>query len=146
MARSAARRTRTKITREVPSTQRLVLDSSAVIAWARGEARVRALITRAVELGLDIRIPVSVLAETLRGGARDAPVHRVRKAVDVFATDESVGRLAGELLGRAGRDNTIDAMVVAEAIHVGGAIILTSDVDDLRPLIGTRADVVVHPL
>ena len=69
----------------------------------------RSLITRAVELGLDTRIPV-------------------------------------ELLGGAGRDNAIDAMVVAEAIQVGRAIVLTSEVDDLRDLTGTQNDVAIHPL
>ncbi len=47
--------------------------------------RRRALLTRALELALDVRIPVAVPAETLRGGPRDAPIHRVRNAVDVDA-------------------------------------------------------------
>ena len=83
--------------------QRLILDSGAVIAWSRGEVRTRGLLMRALEIGADIRIPVAVLAETLRGGARDAPVHRVRNAVDVFPTDERMGRLAGTLLGGGSR-------------------------------------------
>ena len=82
------------------AARRLILDSGAVIAWSRGDARVRALLTRAVELGRDIRIPVAVLAETLRGGPRDAPIHRVRNAVDVFPTEEATARLAGALLGQ----------------------------------------------
>ena len=47
------------------AAQRLILDSGAVIAWSRGDVRVRAILSRALELGRDIGIPVAVLAETL---------------------------------------------------------------------------------
>jgi predicted nucleic acid-binding protein len=90
-------------------------------------------------LEVDVRIPVAVLAETLRGGPRDAPVHRVRNAVDVFPTPESAGRLAGALLGRSGRKDIVDAMVAAEAV-LAGAQVLTADPGDLRALLST------HPL
>ena len=87
MARTRHRQT------QVPA-QRLILDSGAVIAWARGDARARAMLMRALELALDIRIPTAVLAETLRGGPRDSPIHRVRNAVDVFPINEPTARLA----------------------------------------------------
>src|SRR4051812_14385082 len=108
----------------------LILDSGAVIALSRGTPRARAMLRRALELGVDVRIPVPVLAETLRGGPRDAPVHRVRNAVDVLDTTEPVARAAGALLGRAGGNNAVDALVAAAAIASGGDV-LTSDVDDL---------------
>src|SRR5262245_66061344 len=114
--------------------QRLILDSGAVIAWSRGDVRARALLARALELAVDVRIPVAVLAETLRGGPRDAPVHRVRNAVDVFPAEERVGWLAGALLGRAGGVNTVDALVAAEAV-LAGADILTADAGHLRNLL-----------
>jgi hypothetical protein len=60
------------------------------------------MLTRVLELALDIRIPIAVLAETLRGGPGDAPIYRVRNAVDVFPTTEATARLAGALLGRTG--------------------------------------------
>ena len=127
MARSARRQ------RQIPP-QRLILDSGAVLSWSRGEVRSRSLLMRALELGADVRIPVAVLAETIRGGPRDAPIHRVRNAVDVFPADERIGRLAGALLGRTGGTNTVDAMVAAEAI-VAGADILSGDTGDLRQLL-----------
>jgi predicted nucleic acid-binding protein len=100
---------------------------------------------RALELGIEIRIPVAVLAETLRGGSRDAPVHRVRNAVDVFPTDERIGRLAGSLLGGTGGANAVDALVAAEAIHAR-ADVLTGDADDLRALLAGHPGVQVIPL
>ncbi len=129
---------------QVPA-QRLILDSGAVIAWARGEVRARALLTGALELGLDVRIPVSVLAETLRGGPRDAPIHRVRNAVDVVPTDEHTARLAGAMLGRTGGANTVDALVAAEAV-ITAADVLTSDAEDLRALLAAYPAVSVIPL
>ena len=130
MARARNRRA------QVPA-RRLILDSGAVIAWARGDARARAILTRALEVGLDVRIPVAVLAETLRGGSRDAPVHRVRNAVDVFPTDERTARVAGGLLGRTGGTNTVDALVAAEAVVAAGDVV-TSDADDLRALLAAN--------
>jgi len=129
---------------QVPA-RRLILDSGAVIAWARGDARARAILARALEVGLDVRIPVAVLAETLRGGPRDAPVHRVRNAVDVFPTDERTARLAGTLLGRTGGTNTVDALVAAEAV-ITAADVLTSDADDLRALLPAHPAASVIPL
>jgi predicted nucleic acid-binding protein len=128
------------------ASERLILDSAVIIAWSKGEPRARALVAHALTQGLDTRVPVAVLAETLRGGLRDAPVHRVLNAIDVFSTSPSVGRLAGELLGRAGSSNTVDAMVVAEAIEAGGATILTGDRDDLITLSARHPDVTIRAL
>lgn len=115
----------------------LMLDSGAVIGWARGDVRVRAMLARALELGVDVRIPTVVLAETLRGGPRDAPIHRVRAAVDVFPQTERVARLAGTLLGRTRGTNTADALVAAEAVELG-ADVLTGDPEDLRALLSAH--------
>jgi predicted nucleic acid-binding protein len=122
--------------------QRLILDSGAVIALARGDVRARAMLAIALERSADVRIPVAVLAETLRGGARDAPIHRVRNAVDVFPTPEAVGRLAGALLGRTRGANTIDALVAAEAL-IAGADILTANTEDLAALLPNQRRVTI---
>ena len=107
--------------------------------------RVRALLAGALELGLDVRIPVGVLAETLRGGPRDAPIHRVRNAVDVFPTEEQTARVAGRLLGRIGGTNTVDALVAAEAV-LAVADVLTGDAGDLRALLAPHPAVSVMSL
>ena len=94
-----------------------------------------------------MRVPVVVLAETLRGNERDAVVHRVLEAVsDSVPIDETVGRRAGTLLGRARRSDTVDAIVVAEAIEAGGAEILTGDVDGLTVLADGERSVTIHAL
>jgi len=128
-----------------PAPRRLILDSGAVIALARGEQRLRAFVARACELGVPVEIPVVVVAETVRGGARDALVNRVLKAVgEVPAATEPIGRTAGSLLGASASAATVDALVVAQAIHAKGAVVLTSDPDDLRRLASRHPEVVVH--
>ncbi len=133
--------------RERTAPRRLILDSGAVIALSRADQRARAFVARSVELGVPVEIPVVVVAETVRGGPRDATVNRVLKAVDaVPAATETHGRTAGQLLAQANSSATIDALVVAQAVVAGGAHILTGDPDDLEPLAERHAEVQIQPL
>jgi len=68
----------------------------------RNDVRARATVAAAREAGVEMSIPSVVVAETVRGSARDAKVNRVIKAVgEVTALDEDTGRVAGALLGAA---------------------------------------------
>ena len=130
-----------------PSPPRLILDAGAVIALARNDPRARAFVRRAVELDAEVRVPVVVLAETLRGTQRDAAVHRVLNAVsDSVPIDHAVGRRAGALVGRANRSDTVDAIIVAEAIESGGGGILTGDPVDLAALANDDRSVTIYAL
>jgi len=127
--------------------QRLILDSGAVIALSRGEQKARAYLARALELGAPVEVPVVVVAETLRGSPRDAPVDRVLEAVGaVPEAREAHGRTAGRLLGAARSSDTADALVVAQAIEAGGAQILTGDPDDLGRLARPHPEVWIQEL
>ena len=129
------------------TTQRLILDSGAVIALTRGDQRARAFLARALELGATVEIPVAVLAETVRGGPRDAPINRVLKAVgSVPVAREVHGRIAGQLLAAAHSAATLDALVVAQAVEGGGAHVLTGDREDLERLAARNPEVWIHPL
>ncbi len=140
MARSRRR------TRATPP-QRLILDSGAVIALSRHDLRARAGLAAAREAGADVSIPSVVVAETVRGTGKDAPVNRIVKAVgEVTVADETTGRTAGALLGSAQSSSTVDAVVVASAIDAGGAVILTGDPGDLGALAAGHPDVVIQPL
>jgi len=130
-----------------PAPQRLILDSGAVIALARGDQRARAFLARALEQMTAVEIPVVVVAETVRGGPRDAPVHRVLKAVGSIPDLREVhGRIAGQLLGEARTAHTVDALVVAHAVEAGGAQILTGDREDLERLAAAHPEVWIQPL
>jgi predicted nucleic acid-binding protein len=114
---------------------RVVLDSGAVIALAAGKPRARAELQEALERRAAVVIPAVVLAEVTRGSPRDAPVNRLVKAVEeVVPATEATARLAGRLLGSAGRDDTVDALVVAEAATGSPTVILTADAKDLSTL------------
>ena len=127
--------------------QRVILDSGAVIALARGDSRARAFLARAAELRIPIEVPVAVVAETVRGGPRDSAVNRVLKAIgNVPEAREVHGRIAGTLLGAARSTAAIDALVVAQAVAAGGADILTSDRKDLERLAASHPEVVIQPL
>jgi predicted nucleic acid-binding protein len=133
--------------RTAPPQDRLILDSGAVIALSRHDQRARAFLQRAIERDADVRIPVVVLAETLRGGPRDAAVHGVVNTIGEPAPlGSDVGRRAGAILGRARRSDTIDAIVVAEAALAGGAVVLTGDPGDLSTLAAGESGVVIHTL
>jgi predicted nucleic acid-binding protein len=130
-----------------PPAHRLILDSGGVIALAREDHRARAALTAAWEVGADVIVPAVVVAETVRGTARDAPVNRILNAVgNVASATEDTARVAGALLARARSAATIDALVVAEAVQGGGGVVLTGDADDLGALSSRHVEVVVQPL
>lgn len=127
--------------------QRLILDSGAVIALSRGDQRARAFLARALELRAPVEVPVVVVAETVRGGSRDAPVNRVLEAVGaVPEAREWHGRLAGRLLGHARSSATVDALVVAHAVAAGGGLVLTGDAKGFRLLSELHPEVRIQPL
>ena len=137
----------TRRTKGIPPPARLILDSGAVIALARNDDRARAVVRSAWEGKVPISIPAVVLAETVRGVATDARANRVVAQVgEVIAVDEAIGRAAGALLGTASSSSTIDALIVACTISVGGGVVLTSDPDDLRALADGHPEVVVQAL
>jgi predicted nucleic acid-binding protein len=112
----------------------LVLDAGALIN-AEHDERIQHLVAKWVLNGATIFIPAPVIAESLRGSARDANANRLIKAVDrVVATDEAIARHAGELIQKA--SDTVDAIVVATAQKVGAKNVLTSDPDDMKRLSG----------
>ncbi len=137
--------TRREKDREAP--QRLILDSGAIIALARGEKKAKVFLARALENRAEVEIPVVVVAETVRGGSRDAPVNRVLKAVGyIYDAREIHGRVAGRLLGETRSTATIDALVVAQAVVGGGAQILTGDREDLERLAASHPEVWIESL
>lgn len=132
---------------QAPPPRRLIFDSGAVIALSRHDLRARATLAAAREAGVEVSIPSVVIAETVRGSAKDAAINRVIEAVgEVSSADERTGRRAGALLGAARSTATVDALVVASAIELGGGVVLTGDPDDLELLASGHPEVVIHAL
>ncbi|MDQ2847352.1 MAG: PIN domain-containing protein [Actinomycetota bacterium] len=120
---------------------RLILDTGAIIGLVRGDARVAAALRIATERGDEVVIPSVVVAQAIRGGPRDAPIHRLLHAVRVSFVGLRLARQAGELLGATGMNDAVDALVMAEALRGGPSVILTSDTADMARLAGHRQTV-----
>ena len=127
---------------------RLILDSGAVFALAAGQPRARQVVERALRERTLLVIPAVVITETTRGTARDARVNRVLSAVqDIAPVTESVAREAGRLLATANVGNaTVDALIVAEAVLHGPALILTGDLADIGALADNQPGVHVSAI
>jgi predicted nucleic acid-binding protein len=135
----------------VPRTRRnaptvggtVVLDSEGLAAAARNDRRVAGVLASARDRRARVVVCAITLTEVLRGGARDAGVHRVLARVPVIDVDRELGRSGGELLGRVSVPGaTVDAAVAATALAADGPVlVLTSDPGDLSALTSERSDV-----
>jgi hypothetical protein len=130
---------------------RCVLDSGGLTALVGGSQRAREWLRWVVEHEGTIQVPTPILVESTTGdGARDAEVNRVlgvlkRVAAALQSPDEITARRAGRLRFLAGSDDGIDALVAAAAVADGSpAVVLTSDADDLRRLLGPEPQVHVR--
>ncbi len=141
----ARRRQSRQLGGEVPDA--VLLDAGGLSAGAQGDARVRAELTVAEQLGARVHVSSVTLAEVLRGQRRDARVHSLLSAVEKIPATPDLGRAAGELLGRTGRDDTVDAVVAVTAQSVGRLVrLLTGDPADLRALTADMPGVTVVPI
>lgn len=101
-------------------------------------------IKASVEEGLVPTIPSPVIIEAWRGG-RQARLSRLIHDCRVDGLDEARARRAGELCGRAGSNDPVDAAVIESAARRRD-VVLTSDPDDLRILASFVSGVVVRPV
>jgi predicted nucleic acid-binding protein len=118
----------------------LTLDTGALIAYERGEPRVRRMLRLAFDRGVTTTIPAVVLAEVWRGDAKDAHVARLLKWCRIEPLDESRARAAGALRRSTTGAGAVDACV-AVGVRERGDAIATSDPDDMRRLLGSRATI-----
>lgn len=124
---------------QIRSRGALVMDSDGLSKLASGDLRARVEFEAARAEQARVVVSAITLTEVLRGGARDASVHRVLSRVDVVPVSPQLGRQAGELLGAAGLSGhrcAIDAVVAATALALERPVrVLTSDPDELRQLV-----------
>jgi predicted nucleic acid-binding protein len=116
----------------------LVLDAQGVTKLAAGDAAVRALALNTRQRGGLVVTAASTLAEVLRGGPKDAPVHQALRHVNIASIGKDLGRKAGELLGAAGMSghrDTVDSLLAAVALaQQRPVVLLTSDPADMARL------------
>jgi predicted nucleic acid-binding protein len=116
----------------------LVLDAEGLVKLAGGDPRARNLFETVRRRRGRIVTAASTLTEVLRGGPRDARIHRVLAGITVIPVDQTHGRAAGELLGRTGLPGhrcALDAILAVVALaQPRPVVLLTSDPGDLARL------------
>ncbi len=142
-----ARRQQRRKLRPAALPDAVILDAGALSGAAEGAAWIRAELSLAEQLGVDVYVSSVTLTETLRGHGRDARVHAVLAGTDQQAVTPQLGRSAGELLGQTNRQDTVDAIVAVTAATLGSRVrLLTGDPDDLNALTADMPNVTVVPI
>jgi predicted nucleic acid-binding protein len=111
----------------------LSLDTGALIALERGDARVRELLRAILSEVLPISVVAPVVAQAWRGGPRQTAVARLLAApeVDVPPLDAETARAVGVLCGRSGHADVVDVHLALHA-RLHDRVVVTSDPDDVR--------------
>jgi predicted nucleic acid-binding protein len=115
----------------------VTLDTGALIALERGDARVLALLDRVRSRRGRVLIPAGVVAQAWRSPRQNRIARLLRSAeVEVVALDEPAARAVGLLLGLSKGTDTVDGHVALVA-RLAGTPVVTSDPGDLTRLDGT---------
>jgi len=111
----------------------IALDTGALIALDRGDKRMIALIKRALDRGLDFRVPAGVVGQAWRDGRVQVALSRFLRSeeVHIIPLDDQLARACGELCGAGNTADIIDASVVILARRRRDRIV-TSDPNELR--------------
>lgn len=111
----------------------MILDAGALIAVERSDRTMVARLLAAHAGGDELRTHPMVVAQVWRDpSGRQARLARLLRAVHIVPIDDDLGHRCGELLGKTGMSDPIDAAVVLIATE--GETIVTSDPDDLSRL------------
>lgn len=113
----------------------LALDTGALIAIDGGDRGIQVLLKIAREHDSLVFVPAGVLAQAWRDGARQAKLAIFLRlaSVHIEALGEAQAKAAGELCGKRGVSDIVDATVVLTARR-HEAVVVSSDPDDILHL------------
>jgi predicted nucleic acid-binding protein len=113
----------------------VTLDAGALIAFERGDQRIRALVQEARATGASLGVPAAVLAQVWRDGARQARLAALAgsRTVEVVVLDTVAAKAVGRLCGLTGTADVVDASVVLAA-RTRSDRVVTSDPADLAAI------------
>jgi hypothetical protein len=115
---------------------RIILDSGAIIASERNDLTMAAIVKAARKNRIPILVPATVVAETWRGPSTHARAAHLFGSIDGFPDlNEQSARQVGALLALSNTAAIVDGNVVAIAIALRPATIVTSDVHDIADLL-----------
>lgn len=115
----------------------ITYDTGALIAADRAERRVWARHRALLALREVPTVPAPVLAQSWRGGGRQALLARLLAGCDLEALDDGQARAVGSLAARAATADIVDACVVEGAIRRRD-LVVSSDPDDLQAIAASR--------
>lgn len=130
----------------------IVLDAAAIDALSGGPSSVkqvvRAAMTAAVRLEVDVVVPAALLAAMYEGANHNAVVEACLSneiGFHIRETDRALVRLVGGVLtvASAGPERIVDAHIVAAAAEGEGGVILTDNPDSLSLLAIPYPDVTI---
>ncbi|MFC0864984.1 twitching motility protein PilT [Sphaerimonospora cavernae] len=108
-------------------------DAGALIAIDNNDRRMWARHDLALQDGRDIYVPAVVVGQAWRDARRQVRLGRFLASCRVELVGLETAKAAGTLCGKAKTADVVDATVVVMAAALG-AIIWTSDPDDIRTL------------
>jgi len=112
-----------------------VFDAGALIAFERGNPRMRALVREMMRTGTKLVVPAGVVAQVFRDRRRQVALNALldQESSVVPVMDRTLAEAIGTLCGRVGTSDVVDASVVLVARRER-ATVVTSDSGDLRAL------------
>jgi predicted nucleic acid-binding protein len=113
----------------------IVLDAGSLISAESRSRIVWTVYDESMKTGQELVVTTPVLAQVWRDGRRQAVISSFLKRCVIDAPSERAAKRAGELLGRTGTNDAVDALVVATAVERGATMILTTDPNDLKALV-----------
>jgi predicted nucleic acid-binding protein len=110
----------------------LTLDTGALIAIEKGDARVAGLVRRVIAEGLTVSVPTVVVAQAWRGGPRQALLAGFlsRAKLDFVGYGLEDAKAVGKKIAECGHPDVVDVFVVLHANAHHHAVV-TSDPDDI---------------
>jgi hypothetical protein len=104
-------------------------DTGALIAADRGERRVWARHRALLALREVPTVPAPVVAQSWRGGGRQALLARLLAGCDVEALDDGQARAVGSLAATAATNDIVDACVVEGALRRHDLVVSSDEID-----------------
>ena len=93
-----------------------------------------------------VAVPTGVVAQTWRGGRRQALLARALMHCEELVLDSAMARACGRLCARVGTNDVIDASVAVAASQLSNhhrTVVATSDPNDITALTAALSDQVV---
>ena len=101
-------------------------DTGALVAAERNNRQMWALHAGYLAEEVIPTVPAAVLAQSWRGGSRQASLSRLLRLCDTEPMSENLAKDVGVLAGKSGHDDIVDVSVVEGAVRRGDAVVTSN--------------------